>query len=85
MIVIITYHIFYNLAELLNRYLTTKIGQGILSKDLMDRECNFYLPYKVNGKCVYEGKFRSKWLIYEVKCLMCDTIYIGNTQQALKK
>ena len=59
-----SYHIFNNLATLLNGDLAAKIGWGIFSKDLMDRECNFYLPYKVNGKCFYEGKFRSKCLIY---------------------
>ena len=70
----------YNtLAELLNGDLAAKIGQGIFSKDLMDRECNFSLPYKVNGKCVYEGKCRSKCIIYEVKFSMCDAIYRGNT------
>ena len=47
-----------NLAELLNRDLAAKNGRGIFSKDLMDRKCNFYLPSKVNGKCVYKGKFR---------------------------
>ena len=51
----------------------------------MDRECNCSLPSKVNGKCVYEGKCRSRCIIYEVKCCMCDTIYIGNTQQTFKK
>ena len=51
----------------------------------MDREWNCYPPSKVNGKCVYEGKCRSKCLIYEVKCSLCDAIYIGNTQQTIKK
>ena len=42
-----SYHRYNNLAELLHRYLATKIGQGIFSKDLMDRECNCSLPSKV--------------------------------------
>ena len=37
------YHIFNNLAEFLNGDLATKVGQGILSHDLMVRECNCYL------------------------------------------
>ena len=49
-----SYHRFNNLAELLNGDLAAKIGQGIFSKNLMDRECNCYLPYKVNRKCVYK-------------------------------
>ena len=80
-----SYHRYNNLAELLNGDLAAKIGRGIFYKDLMDRECNFSLPSKVNGKCVYEGKRRYKCIIYEVKCSTCNTIYIGNTQQTLKK
>ena len=51
----------------------------------MDRKCNCSLPYKVNRRCVYEGKCRSRCIIYEVECSMCDTIYIGNTKQTFKK
>ena len=53
----ISYHIFNNSAELLNGDPAAKIGRGIFSKYLMDRKCNYSLPYKVNGKCAYEGKF----------------------------
>ena len=51
----------------------------------MDRECNCYISYKVNGECVYKGKSRNKFLIYEVKLSMCEDIYIANTQQKFKK
>ena len=51
----------------------------------MDRECNCSLPSKFNRKFVYEGKCRSKCIIYQVECSMCDAIYIGNTQQTFKK
>ena len=44
--------------------LTAKIGQGIFSKDLMNRECNCSVPSKFNRKCVYKGKCRSKCIIY---------------------
>ena len=80
-----SYNRYNNLAELLNGDLATKIGRGIFSNDLMDIECNCSLPSKLNGKCVYEGKCRSKYIIYEVKCSTCDAIYIGNTQQTFKK
>ena len=83
--VIMSYHRFNNLDELLNMDLAAKIGQGILSKDWINRECNCSLPYKVKGKCVYDGKFRSKCLIYKVKFSMCDTIYIGFKKHKLKK
>ena len=36
-IVIMSYHRFNNVAKLLNRYLTAKIGREIFSKDLIDR------------------------------------------------
>ena len=80
-----SYHRFNNLAELLNGDLAAKIGREIFSKDLMDRECKLSLPSKVKGKCVYKGKFRSRCMIYEVKCCMCDNIYISNTQQTFKE
>ena len=81
----ISYHRFNNLSELLNGYLTAKIRRGIFSKDLLDRECNCSLPSKVNGKCVYESKCRSKCIIYQVESPLCDAIYIGNTQKTFKK
>ena len=43
------------------------------------------LPSKVNGKWVYEDKCRSKCIVYQVECSMCDAIFIGNTQQTFKK
>ena len=76
---------FNDLAKLLNGDLEIKIRQGILSFDPMDRECNCSLPYKVNVKCVYEGKSWEKYLIYEVKCSIFEAIYIGNTQQTTKE
>ena len=85
LIVWMSYHRFNHLAELLNEDLAAKIGRGIFSKDLKDRECNCSLPSKVNLKCVYEGKCRYKFIIYEVKYSMCDAIYIGNTQHNFKK
>ena len=51
----------------------------------MDRECKCSIPSKVNRKCAYEGKCRSRFIIYEVTCSICDDVYIGNTQQKFKK
>ena len=81
----ISYHRLNNLAELIYGDLAAKIGRGIFSKYLMDRECNCSLPSKFNGNFVYEGKYRSKCIIYEVKCSICDDVYTGNTQQTFKK
>ena len=84
LIVWMSYHRFNNLAGLFNRDLVAKIGRGIISKDLMDIECNYSFSYKVNGKCVCGVKCRSKCLIYEVKYSMCETIYTVNTDQTIK-
>ena len=73
-----SYHRFINLAKLLNGYLAAKIGRGLLSRYLMDRECNCYVLYKVNGKCVNKGKCRNKCLIYEVNA-QCVTLCIWVT------
>ena len=81
----ISYHRLNNLAELLNGDLAAKLGRGIFPKYLMDRECNCSLPSKSNEKCVYKGKCQSRCIIYEVKCCICDAIYIGNTHQTFKK
>ena len=80
-----SYHRLNNLAELLNVDLSAKIRRGILYRDLMDRECNCYLTYKVNGKCIYDVRFWNKCLIYKIKCLMSEAIYIGNIYQTYKK
>ena len=80
-----SYHRYNNLAELLNGDLTAKIGRGIFPKDFMDRECNCSIPSKVNRKCVYKGKCRSKCIIHEVKCSTRNAIYIDNAQQTFKK
>ena len=50
-----------------------------------DRGCNCSLPSKVNVICAYEGKCRSRCIIYEVISHTCDAIYIGNTQHTFKK
>ena len=57
----------------------------IPSGNIMDIEFKCPHPSKVNGKCVYKGKFRKECLIYEVKLSLCDAIYICNTQQIFKK
>ena len=85
LIVRISYHIFSNLAEFINGDLAAKIRRWILSHDLMDREYNCSVPYKVNIKWVYEGKCRINCLIYEVKWSICEAIYIGKTQQKFNK
>ena len=80
-----SYNRFNDSVELINGDFAAKIGRGMISCDLMDKEFNCYLLSKVNGKCVYKSKFQKKYSIYEVKCYTCENICIGNTQQKLKK
>ena len=61
-----SYHIFNNLAKFLNGYFAAKIGWGVLSRDLMDRECNSYLTSNINGNHAYEVKCRRKWVIFSL-------------------
>ena len=51
----------------------------------MDRIYKCSSPSKVNIKCVYEGKCRSKCIIYKVKFSICEAIYIVKAQQTYKK
>ena len=83
--VLMYYHQLNNLDKLLNGGLIKKIRLVIHSRYLMERECNCFSPSKVNDNCVYEGKFRGEYLIYEVKCTLCDNIFIRKTQQTFKK
>ena len=69
-----SYQRFINLLELLSGKLVAKIGQVILSKDLINKECNSSLLSKDNRKCVYKGKSWNKYLIYEVKFSKCDAV-----------
>ena len=81
----ISYHWFNHLSKLVHQDFTAKIGQGILSRDLMDREYTCSLPYKVNVKYVWKGKCRGNYSIFGINLSLCDAIYIGNTQQTFKK
>ena len=69
----------------INRDFAAKIGQVILFRNLMDRECNYSLPSKVNGKFIYKDKCRRNVLIYKVRLSQCYDIYIDNTYQTFVK
>ena len=58
-------HIFNNLSGFFNGDLTTKIVQGILSRDLMNIEFKYSILSKVNRNIFYKGKFRIN--VYSMK------------------
>ena len=74
-----TYHRFKNLGEHLQADLSTKLLENLTSLDFMDRPCNCFSASKIDGKCAYNGKCRTSYIVYEVKCKTTGTIYIGNT------
>ena len=80
----VAYHKFPNVREKFQGDLNKKVMNGIVSKDFKDRGCNCNAPSKVNGKCVYGG-CTTCCVVYQVTCKCCDMIYIGCTQNNVKK
>ena len=78
------YRRFTNLQEKFRGDLVTKINEDIKSLDFMDRPCNCSKHCFVNGKCVYKGNCREKYIVYKARCKICDKSYVGGTQDHLK-
>ena len=77
----ISYHKFPNVREHLQGDLTTKLMEGIDSKEFRTLECNCRDP----KKCSYFGQCRTPVVVYQATCLKTGMKYIGNTQQLVKK
>ena len=81
-----SYHKFPNLREIFQGDLASKLMEGVQSKDFMDRACNCNKSTKdEEGHCIYGGQCRKSIVIYKATCKECDKVYIGNTQQKVKK
>ena len=80
----VSYHIFPNLGELLQRDLGSKIGRNLASNYFLDRECNCNTTNKVKGRWAYGGECRRCCVIYKLMCKWCRDFYVGNTQNTLK-
>ena len=78
-----SYHRFANVRELFQRDLSNKINREIQSQDFMTLPCN--CRNKINNECLYNGVCRESIVVYKVHCNITGKIYIGNTQQKLKK
>jgi hypothetical protein len=77
-------HRFTNLGEMLNSDLSKKVMMNIYDEEGEDREnCNSSSKCE-NGECLYGGKCRKKYVIYELKDSITGKSYIGKTQQFLK-
>ena len=80
-----SYHIFPNKGKLVQGYMVSKTIQDLASKVFLDKECNFNVTKKVNGRCVYGGECCGCCVIYKFTCKFCGDFYIGNTQNTLKR
>ena len=78
------YHCFTNLCELFQAKLTKKLNWNILSLDFMDRNCNCSAATKIQGQCPYNGICQKTCMVHSAMCRLCNSTYIGNTQQTLK-
>jgi hypothetical protein len=73
-----------NLAEKFNGILNNKLNKDLISLDFENNTCNCSKKALVNGKCAYDDKCRSKCIIYQANCKICNSNYIGNTQRNFK-
>jgi len=75
---------FSNLHEIFQGDLGQKLMKDVVSRDFMDLPCNCNATSKIDGKCMYKGECRKMCVVYQVKCKLCNEVYIGNTQQKMK-
>ena len=81
-----SYHKFSNLGEKFNSDLTNKVMKDVIDQEKMDRPCNCNKATLLeDGKCLYEGQCRRSMVVYDLECKLCDSHYIGKTQQYLKE
>jgi hypothetical protein len=84
--VTMSYHRFNNLRETFQGDLSKKLTDNIVSLDFKNLPCNCQSSSKgENGLCIYEGACRKSIVVYKTTCLQTGKVYIGNTQQHLKK
>jgi hypothetical protein len=81
--ILMSYHRFPNMREMLQGDLSKKLTEGVESKDFKVRDCNCR-GGKGPGKCQYGGFCRMPIVIYKITCTMTNKVYIGNTQQHFK-
>ena len=80
-----SYRILLNIGEILQGDMVGKLRKVIGSKVFLNRKCNFNSTTKAKGTCAYEGEFRACCVVYKVTCRQCLSVYMGNTQNTIKK
>ena len=80
-----SYHQFPNLGEILQGDIIVNIRKGIGLKAFLNCECICNSTTKVKVTCSYGGEFRSCCVVYKMTCRKYLSVYVGNTQNTLKK
>jgi GIY-YIG catalytic domain len=78
-----SYHRFTNLRELFQGDLSKKLTMNVASQDFENLECNCRTGFL--NKCGYNNLCRKSIVVYKIECKVTSKVYIGNTQQYLKK
>jgi hypothetical protein len=74
-----------NLLEWFNGDLTTELSEGLISQDFCSRPCNCSTHTKVNVECIFGRHCRAKYIVCKLTCKFCRWVYIGMSQQFLKR
>ena len=80
-------HVFSNIRGLLQRDLQRKMMAGVRSLDYVPRACNCSQKRldKSTRFCVFGGKCRRSMVVYQFRIKETNEVYIGSTQNYLKK
>jgi hypothetical protein len=79
-----SYHKFSTLGEKFNSDLSGKIMKGVYDLEWSDRACNCNSKTLLdNGHCLYKSQCRKSLVVYNLECKLCDSHYVGKTQQYL--
>jgi GIY-YIG catalytic domain len=78
-----SYHRFANLRETFQQDLYSKIMAEVVSLDYKNLPCN--CSHQESDSCKYNNVCRHSLVVYKVECKSTGKVYIGNTQQHLKK
>ena len=81
----IAYRRFTNVRKLFNGDLTCKLMTDIRSKFYLPKVCKCNVVSKVNGKCKFNYEFNTSCALYRYMCKCCGKVYIGQTQNTVKK
>ena len=71
--------------EILHNNLMSKIHESTLSHNVKHRKCNYSQNLMVDRACIFQGKCRTKCVIYKATCIPTGKVYIRKTAIFLKQ